>query len=344
MKKIAIILVCFTFLLITACGREGVQPLYISDEPQEIVQEPIPEPIPEPEPTPLPDPEPEIILPFTSTTVYAPTWQEAYAALLQQYKTAPLADRHVGWRFFLHDINRDGTPELFLVMHYDSGHSYYSHIYTLENGRTVPLAFEGFMTDGGMFAPIDGSPWFVASLAAGSGGMYLKLEMYDNTIREITYGFAFLSDEGFEKSWLYPEYFWVNPSYEWYNLTIENEPATVEEFTQIFGYRHERVLLRCYTITDSSIQNVIFGKNEFTQFEGEIIAISHHADFQSIVLVEHENGDRIYFAVNEDTLQIYNVEMQVGMKIMVYFETWRRYAYRGHDRPPFIRPIAFVLP
>jgi hypothetical protein len=59
------------------------------------------------------------------------TWQEAFEETLRFYSNLSLRDWETGWIFALHDINRDGVPELFLAMEQITGHVYYRYIYML---------------------------------------------------------------------------------------------------------------------------------------------------------------------------------------------------------------------
>ena|GEM_PF-7085054 len=63
------------------------------------------------------------------------TWQESYAELLRAYAAERyygqrLEEWETGWEFALHDINRDGIPELLLGARQISGHIEYRYVYT----------------------------------------------------------------------------------------------------------------------------------------------------------------------------------------------------------------------
>jgi|GEM_PF-2888429 len=172
------------------------------------------------------------------TMIATTSWQEAFAEKLRFYENLPLRDWENGWMFALHDINRDGIPELFLAMKQITGHVYYRYVYAFTNGELVSLEFEGFMTDGAIFAPIDNSPWIFAFLAAGSGGHYIKLEITGNELLPTLEAMAFMSETGHEMMMEYENFDWRN--YKWYDLTISGNEATAEEFERIFAAHDDR--------------------------------------------------------------------------------------------------------
>jgi len=183
-------------------------------------------------------------------------WQEAYAEILRLYATGQyLKEWEVSWNFALHDINHDGVPELLLESRQESGHFYYRYVYTFADGVAIPLAFEGFLTDGGIFSHIDDSPWVIAFLAAGSGGWYRKLEMVGHGLLPIAEGMALLSDKGHEM--MLEEGFDLQ-NYEWFNLTLNENEVTAEEFESVFGSWNDRVWLNFYEVNNDNIMRIIF--------------------------------------------------------------------------------------
>ena len=184
------------------------------------------------------------------------TWQEAYKALLQVYKGSSLDEMEGEWAFILHDINRNGVPELFLLKNYETGHFRISAVYTFTEGRVVSLEYSGWMTDGGIFAPLNNNSWIVMFYAAGSGGLYRQMKIDQNRLILIFEGSFHLSDAGNQKMWEEPESFDIE-NYEWYVLQINGKTATAAEFESVFGNRNERKRLESYSITEANIQKII---------------------------------------------------------------------------------------
>lgn len=133
----------------------------------------------------------------------------------------------------------------------------YHAVYTFRDYATTRLDFEGATTDGGIFAPIEGSPWVVMFLAAGSGGQYVKMEIVGDTLVETVSGRAVMSDEGHARMHEDDNFDWRD--YEWFNLTINDNDVTAEEFKAIFGGRDRQIWLEAHFINDENIQNIIFG-------------------------------------------------------------------------------------
>ena len=194
----------------------------------------------------------------------AMSWQEVYAALLRDYAKLPLAEMDVGWEFFLHDINRSGIPELFLVLQYETGHVRYDAVYTFSHGKAVSLEFNGLTTDGGIFAPLDGSSWIVLFSAAGSGGMYTQMVINEYKLTPVIDGWFSLSEEGHERMWLEIEEDFDLENYKWYNLSIGGDTVTADEFMYVFGRPNERRWLSAHPITENNINAIIFGCWEST--------------------------------------------------------------------------------
>ena len=213
----------------------------------------------------------EVISVIPKTQDHAPTyaWQEAYAEILWQYAELPLdfdvlVEFDWGWNFILHDINQDGIPELILVMRYFTGHFGIYAVYTFTNNEVVSLEFDEIMGEVGLFAPPNNAPGVVFSQWAGSGAMYSKMGIEGNTLSIIVRGFHHLSEEGFEKEWEQGIDF--EDSYEWRVLTINDEPATVEEFEDMFGAWGGENWLRSAPITEDNIRDGVFGWNPNTRY------------------------------------------------------------------------------
>ena len=199
--------------------------------------------------------EPDELSQMTGIIPYPKSWQEAFAEVLRFYAAFDYIELEKRWRFALHDIDRDGTPELFVAMELSTGHYDFRYVYTFVDGFAVRLEFAGFWTDGGIFAPIDGSPWVVAFLAAGSGGIYLKLEMIELGLAPVAEGSAFLSDAGHSMSAEDGIEWWL---YFWHNLTISGNEVTRDEFENMFGTRSDRVWLEFFDIHDENISRKLY--------------------------------------------------------------------------------------
>jgi len=198
--------------------------------------------------------------------IHTDSWQEAYAETLRLYATGQnLREWETGWEFALHDINQDGIPELFLGARQISGHIDYRYVYTFFGGEETSAAvtrldFEGFLTDGAIFSPIDNSPWVAAFIAVGSGGRYVKLEMIGLGLVPTVDGMASMSDEGHEMMFAYDDFDWQN--YEWYYLTIDDIEVTAYEFESVFGTHRSRAWLGFHKANEVNIRSIIFSLEE----------------------------------------------------------------------------------
>ena len=172
----------------------------------------------------------------------AASWQEVYAEILLHYETEQdLGEWETGWEFALHDINQDGIPELFIGARLTSGHFDYRYVYTFLGGEemrgAVRLNFEGFVTDGAIFYPIDSSPWIVAFLPAGSSGRYIKLEMIEHGLVPTVEGATLMR----------------------YDFAIDGIEVTIEEFVNVFGTHEDRAWLNFYEVNNENIMRIILG-------------------------------------------------------------------------------------
>lgn len=198
----------------------------------------------------------EIMLSLLSDII-AETWQEAYEAMLWHYDNQPLFGHEYGWSFALHDINRNGTPELFLIKQYDTGHFRFQSAYTFTSGGIVPLDLGDMRgtSDGGSFVPLDGA-WIAKVFLAGSSEFFFRLELDGNRLVTTHTGSAMLTEEGHERSWYSGFDF---QSYNYHNLTVNEDAVTRDQFLRTFGSRDERRPLQIHEINKETIQDVIFG-------------------------------------------------------------------------------------
>jgi len=204
------------------------------------------------------------------------TWQEAYAALLWNYTSQcpyaaefPLAaEERWGWHFALHDIDRNGIPELFSIMRHSTGHASYSAIYTFVDGKLVPVEFQGITTDGGVFVPLNNET-FIIHIHPTFGNSYRRLELDGLALVATASGESRYNEAGEEKMFgdieVEDPNWWQ--SYEWFDLYIwtddwnNRQLVTAQEFESIFLRHDERKWLEMLAITDENIEQFIFGKN-----------------------------------------------------------------------------------
>lgn len=202
-------------------------------------------------------------------------WLEEYEELLRRYGDGnfPMAHLHVfnitlehnaEWNFHLHDINKDGIPELLISITNGSGHLYYPGIYTFGNNGVIQMDVVGgtFFGDGWAWAMADDSPWIVFFHAAGSGGIYSQMKMDGTRLVESAQGFSILlNQERFDRGW---ELFTSGVPCErcesfrcycYHELIINGEPATVEEFNNVFGATSGGRGMRRFEITETNITN-----------------------------------------------------------------------------------------
>jgi len=100
-------------------------------------------------------------------------WKEVYAKLLREYAELPLGYL-AGRTFILHDINHDGTPELFIV-NVQAG-IFPESIYTFLEGQLIQI-------EGDFFAYFDITvPFDRPGLITQAYGKTTLLELHGNTL------------------------------------------------------------------------------------------------------------------------------------------------------------------
>jgi len=323
-KLIKVSMLAFA-LILAACGDQ--QEIEIEAEPNVEISAVKPTSTPEP------------ILQTSS-------WQEAYAALLRHYETILIQEwnnNYPNGYFFLHDIDGDGIPELFIFeeMTYLRG----IEAYTFRNGTAIRLEHHEFGGLFGSFSAIPEIEGIVEFHAVGSGGRYRRIMIDDDRIFAASDGFMTLSEAGREKS---DADYWPL-GLEWYYLTINGEAVTVEEFEAEFGViGWESIWLRDYPINEASIQSIIFGMPAFALFEGTIIDIQSLTNDKTLVSLESypDNDERIDFIIDQNSLVISGIESaietEIGLRANVFYET--RHRHRNSHFLPQIHARAFVLP
>jgi len=266
-------------LLLGACQTALTEAVVELDEypVQELEQqEPIPMPVPSEPEQQEPARNEEDAAPDSPTTN---TWREAYVELLRYYAVRPLAEMEAGWHFALHDIDRNGTPQLFIAMRYHTGHMSYRYVHSFAGGAPLQLEFENRMTDGGILVPLDDSSWIIFFGAVGSGGIYEKLVIDgERVVVEIASDFFHLTYEGFERSGTLGLGI---DSYEWYILSIDGNPVTVEAFESVFGGFSAKKSLEFLEITEANIQDINKYEHKAISHPFYVHHQSHHAYLQT---------------------------------------------------------------
>ena len=301
MKKLLILLTVIVIVLVLAgCGN--------TDAPTNYAE------VPSVETTPL-----EI----SSDVVTA--WQEAYAEILHYYYVnVPLPDEWLDWHFFLHDVDKDGTPELFIV--YLAAGIWSESIYTFADGTLMPI--EGsFFAYWGIWPPINRD-----GIVINAYGLYDLMVTHNG---ELVTEFAFRQP------------FFPTDEQRWY---INDAKVTHDEFTEMFksimpvwvwdgGYIGERTNIFPHIISEANIQDIIFGQyivNTITKYsyirvyntEGRSYATGWAAPFdEGYILLE--------VGFNADG-QIYSIAFDARSVVLTdYFsyEEIRAFAYKIMDYP-----------
>ena len=197
------------------------------------------------------------------------TWQDAYAALLRYYYEQYGGEYSL--HFLLHDIDMDGIPELFISEQGD----WVDHIdvvYTFRDGRVISLEFGEdvtfmphlFSASGPYLTPnIDNAPGVIAGFRGVnsiSGGSY-----WVNLIVIDGYGLVVESRGEWIVEAVSPLESSVggndiNAIREYTTITINGAVVSEGEFLRVFGYRGSQPQLQTHLITETNIQNIIFGR------------------------------------------------------------------------------------
>ena len=253
MKKLALVIAC-ALLILAACtnnnlsGDDGYAPneAVESTQPTEIdVLEAVgPAPLAEIEHGEPAIEESEEPAPGPVTAEAAP-WQVAYAEILRYYyANVPPPDEWFHWEFFLHDVNRDGTPELFIV--YIAAGIWSESTYTFMDGEAKPIAGD-FFAYFGIYPPLD-RPGIITQAYNRTTLMVLD---GDELVVELALRapFAYLGGEG------------------WYINDIE---VTEDEFAAVYnsimpardGGWENRVNIWPDPISEDNIRDIVLGWSE----------------------------------------------------------------------------------
>jgi len=203
----------------------------------------------------------------SAMNLYYDTWQEAYAELLRSYAELPLRPDsiEIGWHFALHDINRDGTPELFLLMLYGNGHNSYRSIYTFNDRILLSLEFENFAIDGSLFSLSNGGPYIIARTDVGFGASYMRMLISSNKIIVNYYGYCRPNQNAMENYWDIFDIQEYNPALMYFYLTsdsnsnfiIDENLVDLQTFQYIFGNRDDRFNIVLYELSEYNIARII---------------------------------------------------------------------------------------
>ena len=170
------------------------------------------------------------------------SWQEAYAEILWDYYTAvPPPDEWDRWGFFLHDLDHDGVPEIFLV--YIAAGIWSTAIYTYADGEILPI--EGnFFSYYGIYPPM-GKPGIIIQAYGATDLMVLD---EGKLVVELALRRPFMHGD----------------AERWY---INDTQVTEEEFTQMYdnimpvwdSNWYNRVNIWPTNINKENIHEIIFG-------------------------------------------------------------------------------------
>ena len=203
------------------------------------------------------------------------TWQEAYSKLLRNYaELLPNPDSlETGWHFALHDINRDGVPELFLSMLYDNGHVRYRSVYTFTDGILLSLAFEDFAIDGCLFSLSSESPYIISFRDVGFGAYYMRMLISNDEIVVDYYGYSRPNQNALENYWDSFNMQDYNPDLMYFYVVSDNHTdftsfenlVDLHTFQYVFGRRDDRVRIIMHEISYNLSSKSIADINEIIE-------------------------------------------------------------------------------
>jgi predicted small lipoprotein YifL len=185
--------------------------------------------------------------PPIETTADAAAWQqEAFAEiLLYYYANVPLPDEWLDWHFFLHDTDKDGIPELFIV--YLAAGIWSESIYTFTDGVLMPIC-GSFFAYWGIWPPINRY-----GIVINAYGRYDLMVTHNG---ELVTELAFMQP------------FFPTDEQRWH---INGAEVPHDEFTEMFrsimpvwvwdgSYIGERTNIFPHIISEANIQDIIFGQ------------------------------------------------------------------------------------
>jgi len=181
----------------------------------------------------------------------AVTWHEAYSALLND-KLLSLGGGRPNWTFILHDINRDGVPELILFE--NAPILVNVAAYTFIDGEIRPINYEEAGRPPSGFYATFGDKGVVELRNTPGGRLYRRITLDGDRVVVIYEGSAFITELGRALNRV-DNLDVLNT--DWYDLTINGEPASSEDFARAFiGYPQERFWPRSFDLTEANIDNI----------------------------------------------------------------------------------------
>ena len=221
----------------------------------------------------------------------AAPWQEAYTEILwNYYANVPPMEYYVLRYFFLHDIDGDGIPELFIV--YIQAGIWSQAIYTFTDGRIIQI--EGnFFAYYGIYPPINRSGLIIQAYGSTDlmiledGGLVVELALRQPTL------------------WDHEE--------RWYINDIE---VSRDEFTEMYnsikplwdGDSGNGVNIRPDRINEDNIRDVISG---WTGLPAPVVTTIEANDENDDAKI-----DRIIYTIEANHIYIYDFESDTGYRIL----------------------------
>jgi uncharacterized protein (DUF433 family) len=194
-------------------------------------------------------------------------WQEAYAAVLYDY-----AARSNRVNFFLHDIDRDGMPEVIVAFEYED--EIHSAVYTFGDGKAQPLEYaEGVhlyvYRIAGFSATPDNAPgiinFLIGPMIGGipelSFGRYQRIVIDGHRLVAYVRGERYIDEESLNE--LFNDYGRipfedVEAAKEHIHFFINDNAVSEEDFYGVFGWRETRENVLSFQVTEDNIREVIF--------------------------------------------------------------------------------------
>ena len=286
-ERVAKIFILFAVMVLTACGA---QTAIHTDTESHIFAETAEEDTPK-----------------TAEIKAALSWQEAYAALLRaNYAEERISDcgNFGGFdRFFLHDMDLDGIPEMFVINSIDEIVTVYTfrndEIASLSHGEEIFLVeFLHGAARTYIGAPPPGVPGFVSMSMGPSAGMFGTSALYwrvvidedslvISDVGEWRIDYAALHDLFDDFGFDTDEDVLDAAIKEHTYITINDNPATEEELDNLFDRGFSEFWPRFADVNEDNIQSVIFG-------------IYESLDDKPIEYTTLENGTRVDKRISDE--------------------------------------------
>ena len=220
--------------------------------------------------------EPDMSMPKSTT------WQEAFASLLRENYAGERFSNCGGYfgriRFFLHDMDMDGLPELFVLNSIDR----LVTVYTFRNGAIVPIEHDEYDEYIPLFGLLHGAarmrigpapeqmPGFVFAEIGPSAGMFGTSSFFWRVVIDINRFVIADYGERLVDAGALHEIFDnfghdADPDeldaarQEHTHILLNGNPVTEEELDRVFGRILEIGGFPCYDVTEENIRDIIFG-------------------------------------------------------------------------------------